>query len=102
MVLIKIIIFLRFTALKKSSRCYDSNQLGIKDDVLSDNNWLDEKGLKSYREFLRQEEKEIDASIRRATSTGRPLGTERFIKKLEKLLGRDIFPKKVGRHKSKK
>jgi hypothetical protein len=30
------------------------------------------------------------------TSTGRPLGTERFIKRLEKVLGRDLFPKKAG------
>jgi len=76
--------------------------LGIKDNVLSEESWLDERGLKSYREFLREEDAGIDASIRRSTSTGRPLGSERFIKKLEKILGRDIFPKKGGRPKRKK
>ena len=76
--------------------------LGIKDDVLSGDNWLDEKELKSYREFLRQEDEGINASIRRATSTGRPFGSEGFIKKLENMLGRDIFPKKGGRPKRKK
>ncbi len=43
----------------------------------------------------------INKSIRRATSTGRPIGSEGFIKKLEQILGRDIFPKKVGRPKKK-
>lgn len=78
------------------------NVLGIKDDVLSEDNWLGEKELKSYREFLRQEDEGINASIRRATSTGRPLGSEGFIKKLEKILGRDIFPKKGGRPRRRK
>ncbi len=50
--------------------------LGIKDDVLSESSWLDEKEAKSYRIFLKQEDEEMNASIRRATSTGRPLGSE--------------------------
>ena len=44
----------------------------------------------------------MNASIRLSTSTGRPLGNDMFIKKLEKILGRDIFPKKAGRPKRKK
>ena len=76
--------------------------LGIKDNVLSGESWLDEREIKSYREFLRQEDAEMNASIRLATSTGRPLGNDMFIKKLEKILGRDIFPKKAGRPKRKK
>ncbi len=76
--------------------------LGIKDDVLSESSWLGEKEVKSYCNFLKQEDEEMNASIRRATSTGRPLGSEGFIKKLEKKLGRDIFPKKGGRPKRKK
>ena len=76
--------------------------LGIKDDVLSDESWFDEKEMKSYRKFIKEEDTEIEASIRKATSTGRPLGREIFIKKLEKMLGQDIFPKKGGRPRSKK
>ena len=76
--------------------------LGIKDDVLSEEGWLNEKEIKSYREFLRKEDKEIDATIRRATSTGRPVGSEGFIKKLERILGLHLFPKKGGRPKRKK
>ena len=37
-----------------------------------------------------------------ATSTGRPPGTERFIKKLEKALDRLLLPKKAGRSREKK
>jgi putative transposase len=76
--------------------------LGIKDDVLSEEGWFDEKRLKSYREFLRKEDEGINATIRQATSTGRPLGRDVFIKKLEKILERDIFPKKGGRPRRKK
>jgi putative transposase len=75
--------------------------LGIKDDLLSDESRFNEKEIKSYSEFLRGDDKEINGAIRRATSTGRPLGSERFIKKLEGILGRDIFPKKGGRPKEK-
>lgn len=74
---------------------------GIKDDVLSDESRFNEKEIKSYREFIRKDAKEINAAIRRATSTGRPLGSEGFIKKLERKLKRDLFPKKGGRPKKK-
>jgi len=38
----------------------------------------------------------INGAIRCATSTGRPLGIERFIKKLEGILNRDISLKRVA------
>jgi len=47
--------------------------------------------------LLKDEGREIEASIRKTTSTGRLLGSERFIKILE----RDILPKKAGRPKKK-
>lgn len=76
--------------------------LGVKDDVLAENDWLDEKEMKSYREFLRKDDNKVNRSIRLATSTGRPLGSEDFMKKLEKMFERDILPKKGGRPKKKK
>lgn len=76
--------------------------LGARDDILSKESWFDEKEIKSYREFLSKDANEINASIRRATSTGRPLGSEGFIKKLERILRRDLFPKKGGRPKKKR
>mgnify|MGYP001576049070 CR=1 FL=1 len=74
---------------------------GIKDDVLSDESQFNEKEIRLYREFIRKDDKEINAVIRRATSTGRPLGSEGFVKKLEKALKRDLVPKKGGRPKKK-
>jgi len=37
-----------------------------------------------------------EPSIRKAISTGRPRVVERFIKRLEKIIERDILPKKAG------
>ena len=74
---------------------------GIKDDILSVGGWLEERELNAYREFLKVGGREIEASIRKATSTGRPLGSGRFIKILERILERDILPKKAGRPKKK-
>ena len=76
--------------------------LGVEDDVISRENGIKEKEIKSYREFIREEEEEINAAIRRATSTGRPLGGEGFIKKMEKRLNQDLFPKKGGWPKGKR
>jgi putative transposase len=75
--------------------------LGIKNDILSDESWFSEKEIKSYREFIRTDTDEINAVIRRATSTGRPLGSEGFIKKLERILNRNLSPKKGSRPKNK-
>jgi len=61
-----------------------------------------EKEIRSYGEFLREEEEKINAVIRRATSNCRSLVGEGFIKKLEKRLNRDLFPKKSGRPKGKR
>jgi len=76
--------------------------IGIKDEVLSKESWFDDKEIKSYKEFLRRDSEEVNELIRRATSTGRPLGSEVFIKKLERILKRDLFPKQGGRPKRKK
>ena len=76
--------------------------LGIEDKVLSEESRFDDKEIKSYRAFLKQDDEDINETIRHSTSTGRPLGSEKFIKKLEKMLGRDLFPKKGGRPKRKK
>jgi len=54
---------------------------GVRDNILS-GKWL--------------EEKEINL-IRKTTSTGRHLGRDKFIKSIEKILDREILPKKAGR-----
>jgi len=50
--------------------------LDIRDDMLSKESWFDEKEVKLSMEFLNKDDKEINAAIRRATSTGRPLGVK--------------------------
>lgn len=57
-----------------------------------------------YKDLMAEDEddKEVYTLIRNATSTGRPLGTERSIKKLEKALDRLLLPKKAGRPREKK
>jgi len=39
------------------------------------------------------------AALRRATLTGRPLGSESFVKRLERGLARKLDPKRTGRPK---
>ncbi|RLA92910.1 MAG: transposase [Deltaproteobacteria bacterium] len=73
---------------------------GEKDEVLSIPDWLTEGERESYLEFCR--EKGNDDIIRKATSTGRPLGGIEFIEKIGELLGRELKPKKGGRPKKVK
>ena len=54
-------------------------------------------GPEAWREFLeRREDKELTACLRGATHTGRPLGSDRFISKVEALLGRRLRASSQG------
>jgi putative transposase len=75
--------------------------LKVRDTILSSEGWLGESEFNAYREFLTGEDKNIEDSIRKATSTGRPLGSKELIEDLGKTLDRDTFPKKAGRPRSK-
>jgi putative transposase len=57
---------------------------------------------KSWRKFLTDypEEAEIEL-LKKHERTGRPLGSQVFVKKVETLLGRFLQPQKAGRKKSK-
>lgn len=70
---------------------------GIKDNLLGEE-LLEERQRKDYRELIRSDiaEKEIN-SIRYHTRTGRPLGGEEFIKKMEKKLEMRFILKSPGR-----
>lgn len=76
-----------------------SHVLGIRDNVLSGICCLDKKEMDLYSKFLKSESKEFESQIRSATSKGRPLGSIEFVKEMEKFVGRNIIPKKAGRHK---
>ena len=55
--------------------------------------------LKRYGDFsafLGQEEDEVYKQLRQSETTGRPLGNETWIAKLEKLTGRSLKPQKRG------
>lgn len=72
-----------------------ANAERVGDSILSLADWLDEREWEQYRRFRQKTGKE--AEIRRATSTGRPLGNRDFHQKVQERLGRDLSPKKGGR-----
>jgi putative transposase len=74
---------------------------GYSDPVLLGADWLDPNQREEYRKFLSQQDEGVLAHIRKATSTGRPLGTPEFIKNLEIELQRSLHPKKAGRPKKR-
>jgi hypothetical protein len=45
------------------------------------------------------EEKNVEDFIRKATSSGRPFGSEEFVSKVGEIVHRNLIPKKVGRPK---
>lgn len=57
--------------------------------------WLEKSERESYRKFISEDSKEEE--IRKATSTGRPLGGLGFLCRMEELTGRILRPKKAGR-----
>ena len=73
---------------------------GEADSYLSKDNWMDDSERSEYQRFISEEWK--DDEIRKATSTGRPLGGLGFTEKLEKELQRYLRPKKGGRPKKMK
>ena len=78
-----------------------AHALRVRDDNLSKDSWLEDNEIDSYRKFLRDEDKEVEYSIRKATSTGRPFGKEGFIKAIGGIVNRDITYRSVGRPKEK-
>lgn len=75
----------------------EANLSGEGDDLVSPGCWLTEREREAYGEFLMACDAEIEQKIRRATASGRPMGTYRFIKKLEIQFSRRLFPGKAGR-----
>jgi putative transposase len=72
---------------------------GIMNEILGEE-LFEARQRKDYRELINAE-KEIN-SIRYHTRTGRPLGSEEFIKKMEKKLERKFMLKSPGRPRKKK
>jgi len=70
---------------------------GTNDPLLDATPWLSPQERSAYAEFVRDEDKETDNAIRRATRTGRPYGTDQFIDQLELRLNQPLRPRKPGR-----
>ncbi len=83
--------------------CWSSARVhvfGDKDDLLSDNFLISE--IPNWESFLREETNETDKRLFRSHArTGRPLGDNKFIDKLEKMTGRSLRRKKPGPKKHK-
>jgi len=75
---------------------------GKADAYLRGRAWLQDSERNSYRALFREGDTEADLDIRKATSTGRPLGSGWFLERLEKELSRVLTVNKVGRPKIKK
>ncbi len=70
-------------------------------DELVETDWLTELTagwVCSWSQYLRgPDEPALAKAMQRCENTGRPLGEERFLGKLEKELGRRLIPRKAGR-----
>ena len=59
--------------------------------------------IDDWREYLSvADDEKVTGYLRACTLTGRPAGGDSFVKGLEKLLGRDLRVKPVGRPRKKK
>lgn len=75
--------------------------LGTEDAVLGSSTWLQPSQREVYALYTRSGQNADDDAIRKATRTGRPLGSENFIAKLETELNQSLRPKSVGRPRVK-
>ena len=76
---------------------------GATSDLLNLSEWYDRISAVRWRRELSVDMLETDISrLRSKTYTGRPLGSDAFFSKLERVLGRRVRPLPVGRPKKNK
>lgn len=75
--------------------------LGTEDVILRSSTWLPPLQREAYALYVRAGQDADNDAIRKATRTGRPLGSECFTGKLEEHLGQNLRPKSVGRPRIK-
>jgi len=72
-------------------------------EAIAETDWLTERiagWICTWREHLLEpDEAELAIAMRQRETTGRPLGDETFVKKLQALLGRKLLPGRPGRPK---
>ena len=80
--------------------------VGGRGDGLAEGDWLAERiagWTCGWREYLRgSDEPGLAEAMRLHENTGRPLGPEAFVRKLERAVGRILLPGKPGRPKKRK
>ena len=76
------------------------NEFGLIDEAC----WAKQSSGVDWKQALRQrlDHQEIGASLALSCRTGRPLGTDKFVSKLEVRLGRRLRPLPVGRSKKER
>lgn len=82
------------------SSCHATME-GTQDELITSTLRFDASERAAYSRFLMQHDLVMDEKIRRATSSGRPLGSIDFVESLEQLLSRKLLAEKVGRPKKK-
>jgi putative transposase len=75
---------------------------GTANPLLQTPSWLEPQQRESYCKFMQENDEKVYNDIRKATSTGRPFGSETFIEKMEFQLNQSLRPRKPGRPKNKK
>lgn len=77
-----------------------------RNDAVAEDEWLVERTdgwVCTWGEYLQEpDEAELASAMKRHENTGRPLGPEGFIKRLERQTGRKLLPGKPGRPKKVK
>lgn len=74
---------------------------GADDELLAKPSWLPLEDRKDYVEFIVQEDEQAENTLRKATRTGRPYGSEAFIENMEWQLNQALRPHKPGRPRKK-
>ena len=70
---------------------------GLREDTLLDAEWASRDEIQDWRQWLAPgNENEVDKRIRERTFTGRPCGNETFVREAERLIGRQLSPRKPG------
>ena len=79
--------------------------VAVRDDGLCQGQWLTDRiagWVCTWRDYLAEpDDPGIVEAIRLHGNTGRPLGSDSFVRKFEKRLGRRLLPRKPGRPKKK-
>ena len=76
--------------------------LNTSNKLLTQPSWLETAERKTYTDYLTETDLDTDNAIRKATSTGRPYGSELFIDEMELIMNKPLRPQKPGRPRKTK